>query len=43
MDLVIGAMQDDFAAGAFTKTTLLELASWLIKIADAMAEHKRDQ
>lgn len=38
VDLTIGAMQDDFAAGAFSKRTLTELASWLTKIADAMAE-----
>lgn len=43
VDLTIGAMQDDFAAGAFNKTTLLALASWLIQIADAMASPKRDQ
>lgn len=40
VDLVIGAMEDDQAGCAFTKPTLLELASWLIRIADAMAEPK---
>lgn len=43
VDLVIGAMQDDQAACAFSKTTLLELASWLTEIANAMAERKQDQ
>lgn len=43
VDIVIGAMQDDQTAGAFNKTTLLKLASWLTEIANAMAEPKQDQ
>ena len=43
IDLTIGAMQDDQAACAFNKTTLLELASWLTEIANAMTEPKRER